>query len=98
MRLVIQIIAAAVLLQACVMVDPPVVIRPPPPPGPDLTSCHAVGLDGLIGRPVSLLPKNGAWSSLRVIRPGQMITMDYAPTRLNVRVDRARIILSMTCG
>ena len=98
MRLVIQIIAAAVLLQACVMVGPPVVIRPPPPPGPDLTSCHAVGLDGLIGRPVSLLPKHGAWSSLRVIRPGQMITMDYAPTRLNVRVDRARIILSMTCG
>ena len=84
------------LLQACTMVMPEPV--PQPDPTPSLASCHAEGLDGLIGAPVSLLPTGGAWSSLRIIRPGMMVTMDYAPTRLNVRVNRADIIVALNCG
>ena len=92
MRLIILSLVAASMLQACALVIPD------PNPQPDLTSCHAVGLDGLIGAPVSQLPTQGAWSSLRIIWPGQMVTMDYSPTRLNVRVNAVGIILSLNCG
>ena len=96
MRPLILLLTAATLLQACEMtgMTPPV----PVPPAVDLRSCRAVGLDGLIGQPVSLIPPDGAWSTLRVIRPGQAITMDYSATRLNVRVDPQGNILSMYCG
>ena len=88
----LSILVAASLLQACTMVVPT------PVPSPDLASCNAVGLEGLIGANVSLLPTNGNWSSLRVIYPGQMVTMDYGPNRLNVRVNAAGIIQSLSCG
>jgi hypothetical protein len=97
MRVANLVVVAAVLLQACVMTAP----EPQPSPVPvqaDLTSCHAVGLDGLIGSPLRLLPNHGRWSTLRVIRPGMMITMDYSATRLNVRVDGNSIILALNCG
>ncbi len=45
-----------------------------------------------------VLPPGGAWSSLRVIWPGQAVTMDYSATRLNVRVDSMGIVQSLSCG
>ena len=96
MRLLPPFVLAALVLQACTMVLPQPI--PTPLPQPDLTSCHAVGLEGLVGAHVSLLPTNGAWSSVRIIKPGQMVTMDFSPTRLNVRVDNAGIIQSLACG
>jgi hypothetical protein len=92
MRPFLPLILAAGLLQACTLE------MPQPVPATDLSSCHAVGLEGLIGAPVRLVPVNGAWSALRIIRPGEMITMDYSATRLNVRVDAQDIILSLYCG
>ena len=99
MRVANLIIVAAVMLQACVMPMP--VPQPDPVPVPvqsDLSSCHAVGLDGLIGEPLRLLLNHGRWSTLRVIQPGMMITMDYSATRLNVRVDGNGTILALNCG
>ena len=96
MRSFLPLILTATLLQACTTILPLPI--PNPIPRSDLTSCHAVGLEGLVGAHVSLLPTNGAWSSVRIIKPGQMVTMDFSPTRLNVRVDNAGIILSLACG
>ena len=92
MRPLIPLLVAATVLQACMHV------LPEPIPQPDLTSCHAVGLEGLIGASVSLLPTYGSWTSVRIIYPGQMVTMDYSPTRLNVLVNAAGIIQSLNCG
>jgi hypothetical protein len=92
MRPFLPLILAVGLLSACTLAVPQ------PVPQADLTSCHAVGLEGLVGAPVRLLPANGAWSALRIIRPGEMVTMDYSPTRLNVRVNTMDIILSLNCG
>ena len=89
------VVVAAMMLQACEMETPQP--HPGPPPS-DLSTCHAVGLRGLIGQPLRLLPRNGAWSVLRVIRPGMMITMDYSATRLNVRVNGVNTILALNCG
>ena len=96
MRIFLPLLLTTSLLQACTMILPQPI--PQPVPQTDLTSCHAVGLEGLVGAPLRLLPQNGAWSSVRIIRPGQMVTMDYSPTRLNVRVDALDIILSLSCG
>ena len=95
MRLLILFSAAILALQACEMQTPQPV--EPPPPASDLSTCHAVGLEGLIGAPVTLLPE-GSWSTLRVIKPGMMVTMDYSATRLNVRVDGRGTLLALDCG
>lgn len=98
MRILLPLILTTALLQACTMVVPQPAPAPGPAPQSDLTSCHAVGLQGLIGAPVALLPADGGWTVVRVIRPGQMVTMDFSATRLNVTVDGADIIQSLTCG
>lgn len=66
------------------------------PPAP-LAACGAAGL-GLIGQPVSMFPATGGWTSLRIIHPGDPVTEDFSPTRLNVYLDDSGIIQSMTCG
>ena len=36
--------------------------------------------------------------SVRVLRPGMMVTNDFSATRLNIRVDNARKVLATSCG
>lgn len=44
-----------------------------------------------------LQAKSGA-KSMRVIRPGQAVTMDYRPDRLNVELDATDRISRISCG
>lgn len=39
-----------------------------------------------------------AAGTVRVLRPGMMITNDIDPTRLNLRIDNARKVLAYSCG
>lgn len=96
--LTVTLILTAALLQACTLTPPLLVGDPILVPQPDLSSCGATGLDGLVGSSVSLLPEDGAWTTLRVIKPGQMVTMDFNAARLNVNVDDAGKVLSLSCG
>ncbi len=36
--------------------------------------------------------------SVRVLRPGMMITREFSATRLNIRIDNARKVLVTSCG
>lgn len=36
--------------------------------------------------------------SVRVIKPGMMVTMDFVESRLNVDVDEAGVIVNLRCG
>ena len=36
--------------------------------------------------------------SVRVLKPGMMVTMEYSDSRLNLRVDEHGTILAVTCG
>lgn len=65
---------------------------------PSLATCGGDALLTYVGQPLALLPASGGWRSLRVIKPGMMVTMDYSATRLNARVDAEDRILSLTCG
>ena len=37
-------------------------------------------------------------TTVRVLRPGMMITNEVNPTRLNLRIDNARKVLTYSCG
>lgn len=40
----------------------------------------------------------GATGAVRVIEPGQAVTMDFRGDRLNVEVDESNAIVRITCG
>ena len=84
-----------IALSACA--DPvPGPVIPVPPAAKD--SCGAAGLASLIGQPVSRFSAQTRQGPARVIRPGQPITMDYNPLRLNVLLDADDRILGVSCG
>jgi hypothetical protein len=37
-------------------------------------------------------------SEMRLINPGEMVTQEYIPTRLNVEIDGPGRIVAVTCG
>ncbi|MEQ1608553.1 MAG: I78 family peptidase inhibitor [Hyphomonadaceae bacterium] len=52
----------------------------------------------LIGKPVTdpRVPPSGA--SVRIIKPGDQVTMDFSATRLNFDVDASGTITGVRCG
>ena len=86
----------ASVLAACA---PGGVIRPPaavPAPGQD--GCGAARLADLVGGPATALEERLLLAPVRVIRPGQPVTMDYFPGRLNIGIDENERITRLFCG
>lgn len=72
---------------------------PPPPSG----ECKAEAAAALVGRAAS--PELGSEAlrltgarGLRWIRPGDAVTMDYRPDRLNVKLDDSGRVEGFSCG
>ncbi len=63
--------------------------------------CHAADFEHLIGQPVpdaeTLAALEGP-ARVRVIAPGDMVTMDHLPQRLNIETDGGGIVLRLRCG
>ena len=65
--------------------------------------CRNDGLDRFAGRPATtelgaeMLGASGA-KTLRWVRFGAMITMEFSPSRLTVRLDPQGSVASATCG
>lgn len=75
--------------------------HPAPMPGP--VRCDAGRVQGFIGREarpgVVQRAKNRARArDVRVIRPGQPVTMDFRSDRLNLEVDHRNTIRAARCG
>jgi hypothetical protein len=74
-----------------------------PLPGVPSGECSAKALDNMVGRIAtpSLINRakrlSGA-SIARVLRPGQVVTMEYLNGRLNVNVDEKNRVKSFNCG
>jgi hypothetical protein len=97
-----RMLLAGLLLttMACAAVSPDEEV---PEAGASTYRCRAEGLRDLIGRPATsevgaeALRRSGS-RRLRWIRPGDMVTMDYSPERLNVRLDAQNRVNGFTCG
>ncbi|MVW72057.1 I78 family peptidase inhibitor [Bordetella sp. 15P40C-2] len=65
--------------------------------------CDSQAVQQLVGKPYSqsldreLQSKAGA-SQLRVLKPGQVMTLEYNPVRLNVIVEKDGSISALRCG
>lgn len=80
----------AVMLAACVPIEAP----PPPLAG----TCAAADLQSLVGQPASVLQTMRFAGPVRILRPGDAVTMDYSELRLNIRIDADEVIARVDCG
>ena len=74
-----------------------------PLPGPPQGRCVTGALGNMVGRVATPMLVNRAQhraraSMARVLRPGQVVTMEYREGRLNVNVDGANRVKSFSCG
>lgn len=93
----VRAIAIVALLAGCA----PTAKRAPAPAAS--TGCDAAKLRAMIGKPYDAAQSDAMRSKagarlLRVIRPGNMVTMDFREDRLNVKLDAADLILALNCG
>lgn len=98
-RLLVLAIAASLSLGACAT-QPPLHTAPYPTDG---AQCDAERARWAIGREATeqvVEEVRAATQSraVRVIHPGQAVTMDYSPVRVNIHVNERNAITSITCG
>lgn len=60
-------------------------------------TCGAAAFEHLVGQPLDEA-FFGAALNMRIIRPGDFVTMDVNPQRLNVQVDEGGVIERVYCG
>jgi Peptidase inhibitor I78 family len=71
------------------------------PTEPNMDSyCALANTQALVGMAWddSLLEGIQAPGAVRVLRPNEAATMDFSPTRLNIRLDEKGIVLEASCG
>ena len=66
-------------------------------------TCNAEPAQSHVGKPASDANVQAAFKAsgaktMRSIKHGQAVTMDYRPTRLNIWLDRRDVIERVTCG
>ncbi len=67
-----------------------------PHPGQD--TCQAAGYNPMIGKPGSILDGMRFSVPIRLIKPGQAVTMDFNPQRVNFFTNEQGIITSIRCA
>ncbi|MCA1768682.1 MAG: hypothetical protein LC652_01585 [Halomonas sp.] len=98
-------VIAGLLLAGCAgLTSPPSHESAPPPPlVVSRGECGAAQVQDRVGREYSaalgeaIHAESGA-VAMRVIRPGEAVTLDYRPDRLNVRLDEGDVITEIGCG
>ncbi|WP_081948930.1 I78 family peptidase inhibitor [Litchfieldella xinjiangensis] len=101
-------LGCALLLSACSTAGPGAGRDPaPPPPRVDHTAaqqgCNAGSVQDRVGRTLNerlqdaIVSESGA-QRIRVLRPGDMATMDHRPERINLHLDEKGVISRITCG
>lgn len=67
-------------------------------PSGDADTCGAAQHAGLIGGPGEAISGLSFPGPVRVIRPGQPVTMDFSAQRINFELDDAGAVFRITCG
>ena len=66
--------------------------------GVEMNSCGAEALQNLVGQPKTALDDAALPAVVRVIHPGDAVTLDFNPARLNVELDADGVIAKLSCG
>lgn len=82
------LILSALLLTAC---------QAPVAETPSEDACGASALQHLVGEPSAAAEGASAPGSVRIIRPGEAVTMDYRADRLNFELDARDRITRVYC-
>jgi hypothetical protein len=86
---------AALSLAACAVPSQ----SPDPLPDPaEADECGASGLQQFVGRDSSVLAATTFLAPVHIIRPGEAVTMDFNPARLNFELDSDERIVRVYCG
>ena len=98
-RRALPLIAFATI--GCHPMAPPAGQNPAPPPAEG--KCEAGQVQRFVGKMatkeiVSQIVAQSGSRIARVIRPGQMVTMDYREDRVDIRIDAKTRILNISCG
>ena len=67
-------------------------------PEPAAHTCGAEAAQTLIGRPFEAGQSVLNTGPIRVIGPGDAVTLDHRPSRLNVALDAAGSVIRVFCG
>lgn len=60
-------------------------------------TCGAARFRSLIGTQADQIDRASLPARTRVIMPGQMVTMDFSPDRLNIRVAPGGVVTTLEC-
>ncbi|WP_430468715.1 I78 family peptidase inhibitor [Vreelandella titanicae] len=82
---------------------PPPTVTPNGTSDEQAASCDLDAIQSAIGEPfdeanVSQLQSDSGARQVRVLRPGDMATMDHRPDRLNIHLDDQDVIEALRCG
>ena len=88
----LMLLVPVLALTACVE---PMPVTPGVPP--DTDHCGASGMQGLVGQPRSVLATMLLPAGSRVINPGDAVTMDFRPDRLNIEIGTDGRIAKIGC-
>ncbi|MDP3604425.1 MAG: I78 family peptidase inhibitor [Polaromonas sp.] len=94
--------AAALLLVACTTPAPPPATGTAPT-GPPAAVCNAQGAEFAVGKTagasvVEEARQRSGSHMARVLRPGQMVTMEFNAQRLNLDINAAGVVTRVRCG
>lgn len=102
MRLFVSAAALGLVasLNACASIAAP---PSSPADAPAVSDCNAQAADSAIGKPASAeiveqTRHDAGAKTARVLKPGQMVTMEYREGRLNIHVNERNVITRLTCG
>ena len=97
------ILIAAMVLGACTTTQQ--TAGDPAPAAPELPAgaCDTTALAALVGRPFTPALEADAKArakaqTVRAIRPGMAVTMDFRPDRLNIDIDDRNVVTAFRCG
>ena len=93
-------LALLALLTGCSSVDSN---KTPAPPANPNGGCNAELVQGMLGQTataeqVEQARQHAGARSVRVLAPGDAVTLDYNSQRLNIDIDEAEVIERISCG
>lgn len=99
-RALMSALALTTLLSACTTTAAPPMSDPQPPAQ---ASCNHEPAQSLVGQPATSANVERARELAgariaRVLKPGQMVTMEFIEGRLNINVDEKNVITHARCG